>query len=467
MRKIKNTLVAAVAALSLAGCTKYTDITPKGQNLLNKVSDLDLLLNIQYGGPAFSATQIALIDNDAYLQASNVPAAIASATLTLNKILLTYDVTKDRAALTPTDGRYEGLYGLISKNANIVLAKIDAASGDATLAKTLKAEAYTLRAFAHYLLVNLYAKAYDPTASATEGGVPYVNDINFSKQNDKRTVKEVYDNIMKDLDAAITSGALPDQPKNGMRLGKAFANGLKARVLMSMRDYQGALTALNTALALNSTLEDHRPYLALPRAARTMIRTGLTAPDNIFFAYSGNPDPLLYSPTYEILNQFYEPGNIVKDSTDNYNFLFGPALVGLPNIPVFLSPSYQGCSAGMTVSDLTIMKAECLIRTGSIQPGMDEINKIRIRRIAPYTVATAATEAAAMAILQKTSRIEFLFTYRNFFDIKRWNREGKYPVTVERTINNVKYTLAPNSPIWVLPFPQSATQFNTSLSQNY
>lgn len=467
MKKIIYTLVTAIAILGLASCTKYTDITPKGQNLLNRVSDLDLLLNVNYGGNAFSNTQMALLDNDAYLYVGNVPGTISSATVTINKILLTYDESKDRAALTATDSRYEGLYGIIAKVANIVLANGDAAIGDANQVKSLKAEAYAVRAFLHYILVNLYAKAYDPATAATDGGIPYVDDLNFSQQNDKRTVQVVYENMLKDIDAAISSGALPDQPKNAMRVGKAFAYGIKARILLSMRDYANALTAVNAALAINSTLEDHRPYLTVPRASRALARNGLTAPDNIFYAYSSNIDPSLFTPTYEILANYYEPGNIIKDSTDTYNYANGLLYVNLPNIPAYIAINYQSNSAGMTVSDLVLMKAECLIRTGKIPEAMDEINKVRIRRIAPYTAATATTEAAAMAILQKVSRIEFLFTYRNFINIKRWNKEGKYPVVVERTINNVKYTLGANSPLWIFPFPQSATQFNTSLTQNY
>jgi hypothetical protein len=467
MRKILFTILSLVTILSLPGCIKYTDITPKGQNLLNRASDLDLLMNINYGQNAFSATRHALLDDDMYLVAVNVPQTIASATVTVNKILLTYDESKDRAALTASDGMYEGMYAIISKNANITLANAETASGDATLLKQLRAESLIIRAWLHYLLVNTYAKAYDPATAATDGGIPYVNDINFSQQNDKKTVKAVYDNIMKDIDAAFALNALPDVPKNAMRVGKAFAYALKAKVLMSTRDYAGALNAANASLAINSTLEDHRPYLSLPRASRTISRVGLTAPDNLFYAFGNSSDPNIFTPTYEILANYYEPGNIIRDSTDTYNFTNGMAYVGLPNIPAWIAINYQGNSAGFTVSDMVMTKAEALIRTGKIQEGMDEINSIRIRRIYPYAAATAATEAAAMAMLQKVSRIEFLFTMRNFINIKRWNREGTYPVVVERTINHVKYTLGQNSPLWIFPFPQSATQFNTTLTQNY
>lgn len=98
---------------------------------------------------------------------------------------------------------------------------------------------------------------------------------------------------------------------------------------------------------------------------------------------------------------------------------------------------------------------------------MAVVNYVRERRVYPYTPLTAASKADAMKVFQKTSRIEFLFTWRNFADVKRWIREGEYTFPITRTINGVTYTLSPNSPMWVFPFPKSATDFNKTLTQNY
>lgn len=467
---MKNILpfAAMILIAFLSGCAKFTDITPKGQNLLNRASDLDLLMNVNFSGSAYDHMRQTMLINDNYLLAENVPNVI-SGVQSVNKILLTYDETGDRAGLTATDSRYEGLYATISKVANIVITMGDQASGDVQLIKQLKAEAYILRAFLHYRLVNIYAKAYDPGTAATDGGIPYVNDLVFDKVNNKKTVKEVYDNLLADLDAGISSGALTNQPKNSMRIGKGFAYGVKAQVLLSMRNYPAALEAVNEALKYNSTLEDHRSLLAInPVADRTLSRVGISAADNVFYAFGNSFDPSILTASPEVLTN-YEAGNIIKDRTETYNYLFGQLYVGLTDSPAWLAINYEGNSAGMTTSDLVLMKAECLIRTNKINEGMDEINSIRIRRIDPanYVALSAATEEQAMGYLQKTSRIEFIFTIRNFINIKRWNREGKYQQTITRTVNGKSYTLAPNSTLYVFPFPQSATQFNETLTQNY
>ncbi len=150
-------------------------------------------MNATYAGSAFDFRKQTILTNDNYLLAANVPNAISSSVLTMNKILLTYDESADRPSLTPTDGPYQGLYGIISTVANAVLTNADKASGDPVLKEQLKAEAYVIRAYLHYLLVNIYAKAYDPATAATDGGIPYVTDLRFLKLNKKNTVQEVYD----------------------------------------------------------------------------------------------------------------------------------------------------------------------------------------------------------------------------------------------------------------------------------
>ena len=454
--------------LSLSACNKYTDITPKGKALILTQADLELLANKQYSGSAFEFRAMSILINEQYPQAVNISNLINGTVRNLNYTLITYDESIDRFALAVTDGTYDGLYSIITNVASTLVDKSDEVSGNPQALKQLKAEGLVIRAFMHYYLVNIYAKAFDPATAATDGGVPYVTDMEFGKVNEKVSVKAVYENMLADLDAAIALNSLPDRPKNNMRVGKGLAYAVKAKILMAMRDYAGALEAVNVTLALNSTLEDHRPLLPPPIGTSKPFagfRTGLTSPDNIFYAYSASSWPFLVSPTYEIINNFYEPGNIFKNLLGTQVYV-RTNNVGLTDIPEF-NGGYPQNTGGITTSDLYLVKAECLIRGGQISAALELINQIRMRRVYPYTAVTAANDVDAMAILQKTARIELLYSGKSFFDIKRWNREGKYPVTMQKVLLSKTYTLSPTSPLWVFPFPQSATQFNATLTQNY
>ena len=47
--KNKIYINAFVLLMVFAGCSQFTDIDPKGQSILNKVEELELLLNDDYG----------------------------------------------------------------------------------------------------------------------------------------------------------------------------------------------------------------------------------------------------------------------------------------------------------------------------------------------------------------------------------------------------------------------------------
>jgi hypothetical protein len=116
-----------------------------------------------------------------------------------------------------------------------------------------------------------------------------------------------------------------------------------------------------------------------------------------------------------------------------------------------------------------LTKAECLIRKGEIFDAVNILNDIREKRImsAEYVPAEAANATEAFALLKRISRTENWHGCKNFINMKRWNTEDAYKETLRKTLLNADYELAPDSPLWVFPFPQNATGFNPNLTQNY
>ncbi|MBB6107607.1 SusD family protein [Mucilaginibacter lappiensis] len=485
MKKIIfNSVLLGSLLFFLPACTKFTEITPKGANILSRVSDLDLILNFNYSyngsvrdtslagrttaGTAFQSNDAGVIVNDVYPYVTNVTNLIAVHSVTLAYALTTYDETTDRKTLAISDAKYEKLYFIINNVCNVVLANADKASGDKTKAAQLKAEAYILRAYFHYLLVNFYAKAYNPATAATDGGIPYVKEDNvISVPNKKSTVAEVYANIVSDINAGLALNSLPPVPANNMRVGLGFAYAVKAQVLLAMRNYTGALTAANASLAINNTLIDDN--LFKPVGGITFAKPAVTSPDNLFYASYSGP-PILNAPSLEVMN-YYEPGSVINDYIKPYY----PSVAGAFNITGvtgaklwYYTPAiYAVNTAGLTTSDTYLIKAECLARTQDVAGAMSIINTIRKKRIVNSVDETAGTEAQAMGYLMKLSRIEFLYTFKNYFNIKRWNTEDAYKQTITRTVNGVIYQLKPESPLWIFPFPQSGTNYNPNLTQNY
>ncbi len=84
--------------------------------------------------------------------------------------------------------------------ANHALQAIEELGGGSEFSH-LKGEALLARAYAHFMLVNIWAKTYDPATAGSDLGIPYVDEPEnvVIKEYKRNTVKEVYDRIETDL----------------------------------------------------------------------------------------------------------------------------------------------------------------------------------------------------------------------------------------------------------------------------
>lgn len=474
MNKIIYTISIA-CLLILSGCEKFTDIQPKGKNLLSSASDLNLLLNDPYSG--FSVNRIGYLTGGIYF--TNIGLLLNEPIKTFNHSLVFWEEGFDRAELRPTCNIYEPIYSVIGRICNPVIARADAASGERLLANRYKAEAYVLRAWFHYLSVNIFAKAYDPATAASDGGVPYLLETDLLSQPiPKYTVAEVYDLILADLDKAFELNALLDEGINQQRVGKSFAHAVHAKVLLSMRRYDNALVAARASLSINSQIDDHNdmlidyPITGVSPNPKGWARLRFSSREDLF-----NTPTVMYLTWYapELLAQF-DPNSVL------FNYM--PTQVNIP-FPGDFGGSYHGMpgekavwmlggtqsevsGAGLTSVDMHLIEAECLMQN-DLPAAKAKLELIREKRIITdrYIPAVASGETDVFALLKQVYRSENWNTMKDFIDLKRWNTEPRYAANLQRTILGTTYTLAPQSPLWIWPFPQSATNFNTGLTQNY
>lgn len=114
--------------------------------------------------------------------------------------------------------------------------------------------------------------------------------------------------------------------------------------------------------------------------------------------------------------------------------------------------------------------AETSIRGGQIDDGLNYVDMVQMRRIDGYTAlkGSGLSQTQAMKKMQEAKKVEMYGTYNNFFDCKRWNTEPDYRATITRDLSDKgTYSISPDSPLWVIPFPANATRYNPSLTQNY
>lgn len=469
-------IITVFLCVLFTGCEKFTEIEPKGRNLLSSASDLDLLLNDPYSG--FSIVRTASLTAGIYNV--NIGLLKNEPIKTFNHAIVFWDESIDRAALRPSCNIYEPLYSVVGKTCNPVIARAEVATGDKLLVSRYKAEAYVLRAWFHYLAVNIFAKAYDPSTAATDGGVPYLLETDLiTVPSKKYTVAEVYDLILQDLEAAFKLDALLDEGVNQQRVGKSFAYAVQARVLLSMRRFDQALVASRASLKINSQLDDHNnmlvdyPVVGVSPNPKGWARPRFSSKEDLF-----NTPSFMYLTWYypELLAQFDPSSVLYNYMPTQLNIPFpgddGSSFFGMPGEKaVWTLGSIQSevSGAGLTAVDMRLAEAECLMRTDDLNGAKSKLEEIRKKRIITnlYTPSTASSKAEVFALLKQLSRSENFNTMKDLIDLKRWNSEPEFAADLKRTILGQTYTLTPKSPLWIYPFPQNATSFNPQLTQNY
>nr|WP_320000600.1 RagB/SusD family nutrient uptake outer membrane protein [uncultured Draconibacterium sp.] len=464
---IKRNIFGFLLLLILVSCEDQLDIIPKGKSTLDNLDDLELLLNQEYSLGIKPAADLGMICNESLGLMLSVPEAL-SLTNTLDYAYLTYNEEVDRVTLTQSDRRYSAAYSYINYM-NVILSKIDDVSGDVDRKASLKAEAHIIRAYLHWLLVNIYAAQYDAATAKNKGGIAYVDNIDVVEQKTKLTLEETYQRILEDCSDEIID-QLPIDNSNILRADRAFGNAVRAKVLMQMKQYEEALPYALEALSLNGAIEDRK----------IIAETGVwDLQEDVSNNYVYMRSESRVSPTTETLSvessAMFENGDYVINYDGGWSDLYGMIFAGISGCKIYFGWNTKSNEYGISSDRMYYTAAECYIRTGEIRKGLELVDHIRAYRVEDYQSFVALfdqsplSETEAMSLLQKAKWIECVASYENFFDCKRWNTEENYKRTIVRNLGDEygSYSISPESPLWILPFPANATRYNSSLTQNF
>lgn len=483
-RKMKRTIyyILSVVAIMLTSCEDFTDLQPKGKNLLTSTNDLELLLNAEYNG---GNSDMRLMAGDVIRETSNVAAELSKPIKSRKVIMYTYDeeAMDKMVELTPSDDDYTFYYGIIGKIANPILQQIDDAAGDEATKKRIKCEALTLRAWSLYMLVNKFAKAYNPTTAIQDPGIILL-DENTDIQNPQpqSNVQQVYEQILQDINEAIELDGLPERAVNKMRINKPAAYAIKALTLLNMQKWDEAEDAAKQALAINGAgvINDYNTqYQGTMQGYVTggtypVINRGKEGTDEDYFM-NGNME-LFYSYPPETIS-YFEDGHIYKEKIAQANMEFdylmdaGEYMLGVSGFMITDDSKSLWNNGGLRSTQMYLAIAECETHKGNIDTAMEYLDKVREKRIMPDKYqplkGTVTTESEAIAHVKQVTLNEDLFSVNIFIDKKRWNQLDAWKQVYSRTLLGKTYTIAPDSKMWIFPFPQNVLNNNPLITQNY
>lgn len=382
-------------------------------------------------------------------------------------------LSNNATALLAWTGAYRTIFeanyfmGNLQKNESVIGA--DAAA-------VYYAEAKFCRAVTYYYLVNIFAQTYVFTADASHPGVPLMTTAPMTGgeafdpkwKMPRATVKQVYDQIIKDLTEAAVD--LPDDWGSGYathtRATKGAANGLLSRVYLTAGNWPQANTAADKVIASPADYDlDSDPYTSFNRPT---YNTSSEIIFNIAMNNSDNPN------TNNAIGQHYSPSGR-GDITVNPDYLtlpnFGPSdkrkndtmIVGVGSANYtgkYAETPFDSWVPILRYAEVLLNKAEALARidAGVSQEALDIINEIRERSNAT-ALALPATKQALIDLILNERRIELAFEGFGMIDFVRTKRN-----IPARGANQPEQDWNDNLTPWPIPFQE--TQQNTNLAQN-
>jgi len=465
-------------SLFFMACDHFLDVVPKGKSVLNTTGDyLGLIEEVE---PHYDMDNFWYMANE--VCHNNMP-LLDMYQFPLLSISFFWDEEKSRYEYTESSDLYNDCYGRIAKY-NVVISNIDDAEGPAEDKELGKAQARIMRAYNNFFLVNTYAKFYDKNTAEEDNGIILHEEMDLEAVSKQYSVAEVYRSIERDIAAALPG--LPERASSVFRPDKYFGYALKAKVHL----YKGEIdTALNAGLnalkgdyhklwdmpALYDEMIAGNPLLSvMPSQFSTFVAREMDDPENLLYQFGLNmfsPSPIFVrKPIIDLYD---------KNSDLRYIMCFSYGMPPRPTAEVgavpMMSSNIKWNCGGIRLSEVYLMVAECYARKGDKENALYYLNELRKKRMKPGTYAdlTATDADEAFRLVRDERKRELLLTSNGFFDMRRFCAEFNETLTKEYVMKNSTtgkittktYTLRPDSPLLIWPFPKNAME-TSNLVQN-
>lgn len=457
--KIIRNIALACTALILASCNNFLDIVPPGKVIPKNYSEYKAVIVNAYDLFPEDRGLVSLrSDEGKFVE-------------TRDNIDFYGDIYtwKDKGKLASTsEFNWKNYYHVIFLANHIILEQNSISEGTPDEISQLVGEAYLLRAYSHFLLVNLFAKPYDEATAASTPGIPIRTSVSMDDVPVRNSVKEVYDQILSDISEAESRLKIKRwDKKDSFRFSISAAQAFKARVLLYMNRWSDAAAVSMQIIKSNDyhlvditqsvfvlPCEAGSPenILALEQIYTSSTKGVIDVSDELFDLYNQDCD-LRYTVYIDFVN--FGHVDVKKNGGKDRRCSFR------------LSEQYLIAAEAYAHSDLS----------EAIKPLMD-LKKARYRKTNMSNVdwekekekffaeeearLRSLDQAGFLDEVAKERQRELCFEGHRWFDLRRTTR----PRIVHK-FQNVVYTLQADDPRYTVLFPQEALDNNANLSTTY
>ncbi|UCA58263.1 RagB/SusD family nutrient uptake outer membrane protein [Chryseobacterium rhizoplanae] len=322
-------------------------------------------------------------------------------------------------------------------------------------AENVRGQALALRAIRYLDAAQIWCLAYNSATAQGDLGLPLRLDPDMNIPSVRSSVKQTYDQILKDLHEAVN--LLPVKQVAATRPSKVAALGYLARTYLFMGDYDKALNYSLQALSLQNTLMDFNAlnptdsYPIKDMNSEVLLRATMRISGPVRFAVAKIPVNLYQS---------YDGNDLRKSVYFRVN----------PNGEVLFKGNYTGGSTGkmtgVTIDELYLIAAESYAKTNDITNSMKMLNDLLATRwkTGTFTAFTASSKEEALQLIKEERQKELLFRGLRWADLKRYNRDGA-GITLTRTVKGQTYSISPNDLRYAIAIPEDIIKL-TGMPQN-
>lgn len=508
MKKIFNIFVTT-ALLSATSCGDFLEPNSSSEFVPEDAVSLnELLLGEAYQRNDMTGFNVflGLLDDDIEAAPYQVPTDGFDA----NKYLAAFTWQPDMFKLMESAGAghtniYQSYYEVIL-GANAVIDYLPNVTDTEDNINKVKAQAYALRGFYYFNLVNIFGKPYSSDSTAL--GVPLKLQSGIEPSDDylkRKTVAEVYAQILSDLHTAeATYLELPEseQWSDNYRTSLPMVQLMLSRTYLYMENWEKAaryaklvmddkrfkLIDLNDVPLedLNSDGKYVRTYLNMPtyQCSETIWPYG-NVTDMFKWCYdyanttssiSGQKMHAYFQASQSLLESYLEWDlrlmHYIVSAPDGQGgempMAYGKVNIGTTYYLPLTSVGTFGRCLRLSEAYLNYAEAKAMLGGSGDEDATAALNTLLEKRFDPedFEEVEFDNNAELVQFVREERRRELCYEGHRWFDLRRWGMPAITHTWHDNESQSSNYKLQEGDLLYTIPIPDEALQSNGSLEQN-
>ena len=260
MKKLTSILLI-ISLLVTTGCDNFLDITPTGRVIPETAQDYRKLMTEAYYLMPSSRGLTAFISDEIDMTSKNLDSYDKDTFLDL----WLWNNVNPSGATTYFD--WEKYYKMIFIANTVIENEKSITNGTEAEINQIVGEAYMMRAYNHFILVNLYALPYNSETATASTGIPLKLNSSMDEVLKPSSIAEVYASVLSDIDNAEKKLNI-ETWETGLnyRFNTLSVDALRSRVYLYMGRWEDCYNASERVLSKKNELVDLVSGRTLPNA---------------------------------------------------------------------------------------------------------------------------------------------------------------------------------------------------------